>query len=189
MLSRRLATLSVLVLTVVVAGCGSSTPAVDRSPEILFLSPAVNAAKVIPSKYACSENKIWIPLEWGALPPSTQEVVVYVARYGSPERKPNGSVSARLLAQSLIVGLKPKLHELRTGKLPAGALVGSYGAGGPGSGVCPSSKHTTQDFLFRLYALPRQLHITAGSKRAELLNTLNSEALAAGTFTASYARA
>jgi len=189
MLTRRnLTILSAILLSVAINACGgSSTPAINREPEILFLSPALARGRVIPARYRCDEDKIWIPLRWGAIPGNTKELVIYMARYGALVRNPNGGESARLLAQSLLVGLKPTIHGLSVGKLPNGALIGTYNAGGTESQLCPP-RHVRQDFLFRLYALPAKQNITAGSKHGEILNILNNEAVAAGAFTASYIR-
>jgi phosphatidylethanolamine-binding protein (PEBP) family uncharacterized protein len=186
---RNLTILSAVLLSVAITACGSSgTPAINREPEILFLSPALAAGRVIPARYQCDESKVWIPLRWGALPADTKELVIYIARYGALVKNPNGGESARLLAQSLVVGLKPTLHGLAVGKLPSGVLVGTYNAGGTESQLCPRKKHVRQDFLFRLYALPNKQNITSGSKRGEILDILNNEAVAAGAFTASYTR-
>jgi phosphatidylethanolamine-binding protein (PEBP) family uncharacterized protein len=181
--------MSLLVLAVAVAGCGTTTSSsrpASYVPEIAFRSPAVTARKVIPARYRCDLNKIWLPLEWGPLPANTGELVVYVARYGDLKATAKGT-SARLLSQALVVGLKPTLHGLRPGKLPHGALVGEYELGSERIPICPAHARA-QDFLFRLYALRGRLNIAKGTQGGGLLNKLNSEALAAGTFTAAYGR-
>jgi phosphatidylethanolamine-binding protein (PEBP) family uncharacterized protein len=179
---------SVLVLAAAAVGCGGATsPSANNTPEIAFLSPALTASKVIPARYKCDVNKIWLPVRWGALPSGTKELVMYVARYTNVRSTANGS-TARLLSQALIVGLKPTLHELQTGKLPHGALVGEYETGSQRVPICPAGR-PSQGFIFRLYALRSPLNISKGKQGASLLSKLNSEALAAGTFTASYARA
>jgi phosphatidylethanolamine-binding protein (PEBP) family uncharacterized protein len=180
--------MAVLVLSVAIVGCGgTNAPSVDRSPEIAFRSPALTAGRVIPSSLRCDEKGIWLPLSWGPVPSNTQELVLYIARYGSPVRKADGEVSAGLIAQSLVVGLKPTLRGLATGRLPHGALIGFYGAGSSRTPICPR-KGGAADLLFRLYALSGKQHIGAGPTNANLLTVLNQQALAAGTFTASYAR-
>jgi phosphatidylethanolamine-binding protein (PEBP) family uncharacterized protein len=178
----------VLTLAVAAAGCGgSNSPAVNNAPEIAFQSPVLTAGKVIPARYKCDLNKVWLPVRWGPLPANTKELVMYVARYNDVKSTANGA-SVHLLSQALVVGLKPTLHELRAGKLPHGALVGEYEASSQRTPICPAGR-PAQGFVFRLYALRSPLNISKGKQGASLLNKLNSEALAAGTFTASYAPA
>src|ERR1700744_4222917 len=98
---------SVLVLAIAAVGCGGSgSPSVNNSPEIAFQSPVLTAVKVIPARYKCDVNKVWLPLRWGALPADTKELAMYMARYSDVKSTANGA-SARLLSQALIVGLKP----------------------------------------------------------------------------------
>jgi phosphatidylethanolamine-binding protein (PEBP) family uncharacterized protein len=190
MLLRRLAMMSVLGLSAVIAGCGStgaSTSTPSAIAQIEFKSPAVTTGKVIPTHYVCDENEIWLPLQWGALPSNTVELALYVARFGPVVKTPTGASAAKLLAQSLVIGLKPSLRGLPAGKLPHGALIGFYGAGRKHSPICPP-KGNKQSLLFRLYALSSAQHVNAGLQGVNLLGKLNQQALAAGSFTASYAR-
>jgi len=184
---RLLMLLLAVAVTIVGAGCGgTSTPSANNAPEIAFQSPVLNAKKVIPARFSCNADKIWLPLRWGVLPANTKELVLYMARFSDLKHNANGA-TARLLAQALVIGLKPSLHRLPAGKLPHGALIGEYETGAERIPICPSGR-TGQGFVFRLYALPNHLNITKGQQGGGLLTKLNNEALAAGTFTASYAR-
>jgi phosphatidylethanolamine-binding protein (PEBP) family uncharacterized protein len=183
---RHLSTIGALVLVIALAGCGgASVPA--AKPKIAFVSPAVTTTGVIPASYKCNGNNIWLPLQWGALPADTKELVIYVARFGQPEGVPGGTAKAALIAQQLIVGLKPSLHRLKVGNLPHGALIGYYEIGNKSVSICPK-KGSTQGILFGLYALPHPQNIGKGSQSGSLLNKLRAEAEAVGTFTAAYAR-
>ncbi len=185
MKNRKSFLLCVLLLAIAIPGCGGSTkPNANNTPEIAFQSPVLTAKKVIPARYKCNVNKIWLPVRWGVVPGKTQELVLYMARYTDLKPSSTGT-TARLLSQALIVGLKPSLHELQAGKLPHGALVGEYETGGERIPICPSRKGS-QGFVFRLYALPSRLNINKGQQSASLLARLNSEATAAGTLTAVY---
>jgi phosphatidylethanolamine-binding protein (PEBP) family uncharacterized protein len=180
---RFLSAVSVCIVAVVSAGCGgASAPA--KKAKIAFQSPALVGRKVIPARYTCNAQKIWLPVQWGALPPNTAELVLYVGRYSNA----GGKLAPRLIAQSLVVGLKPTLHGLAAGNPPKGALIGYYEVGNKPSSICPP-KGTTQSFLFRLYALTGKLNISGGSQGSEFLNKLGSEAAAVGVFAASYHQA
>ena len=178
-----------LVLLLALAGCGGATdsPSASSKVALSFKSPVLVSGKTIPSRYKCDVANSWLPLRWGALPAGTGELAIYVARFSNLQSGPNGSKRARLLAQALIVGLKPTLHELPAGKLPHGALVGEYEAGTEHIPFCPPHD-ASQSFLFELYALPGHLNINKGTQGGALLNKLNSESLGAGTFSASYAK-
>jgi hypothetical protein len=188
---RHLLTASVALLAIAVAGCGSATTnsAPESKARIAFQSPVVSTSGAIPASFKCSENKVWIPLRWGALPTDTKELVIYVARFARPERIPGGAARASLVAQELIIGLKPTLHGLPVGKLPQGALVGTYEIGNKRASICPTksgSSKSKDGVLFGLYALSHHQAISKGSQSGGLLNKLRSEAVAVGTFTAVY---
>jgi phosphatidylethanolamine-binding protein (PEBP) family uncharacterized protein len=181
---RNLFAASAMALAIALAGCGGSSAPV-RKPKIAFLSPVLNAKGEIPASYRCSGSKVWLPLEWGALPANTKELVIYIARFGRPEASPGNLAQAKLLAQQLIVGLHPTLHKLPVGDLPHGALIGSFEIGNKRTAICPK-RGSAQGVLFGIYALPRTQGIQKGTQGGSLLNKLRSEAVALGTFTASY---
>jgi len=186
---RHLTTASVALLAVAVAGCGSTTTtstALERKPRIAFQSPVVSTRGAIPATFKCSENRIWIPLRWGTLPTNTKELVIYIARFGRPESAPGGTARAALIAQELIIGLKPTLHGLAVGKLPHGALIGTYEIGNKRASICPVKGSSQEGVVFGLYALAHHQQISKGSQSGGLLNKLRAEAVAVGSFTANY---
>lgn len=184
---RFLSVVSVCILAVVFAGC-SDTSAQGKKAKIAFQSPVLVSGKAIPARYRCNAQKIWLPVQWGALPPHTAELVLYIGRYGNARTVTAGKLAPALIAQSLVVGLKPTLHGLVTGNPPKGALIGYYEVKNKPASLCPP-KGATQNFLFRLYALPAKLNISKGSQGGEFLNKLSSEAAAVGVFAASYHQA
>jgi hypothetical protein len=186
MVTRYLSTTSALLLAVLLIGCGGASAPVAK-PKIAFVSPALTSTGVIPARYKCNGNQVWLPLAWGALPADTKELIVYIARFGKPEASPGNLAKAALIAQQLIVGLKPSLHRLSIGPLPHGALIGSYEIGNKSESICPK-RGSTQGILFGLYALPHQQNIGRGSQSGSLLNKLRAEAVALGTFTTGYAK-
>jgi phosphatidylethanolamine-binding protein (PEBP) family uncharacterized protein len=180
---------SCLLAAALIAGCGgggATTAAklspVAKKPPIKFVSSAVDAGKTIPASFRCDTRDNWLPLSWGALPHGTQELVLYVVRFGSPQATPSGAVRAPIASEALVVRLKPTLHRLSPGKFPAGALVAVHTANGHAISICPP-KGVRQNMLFRLYALPNKLQLKNASN---LVQTMDNEALGAGTFVASY---
>jgi hypothetical protein len=128
-----------------------------------------------------------LPLKWGALPAGTQELVLYIVRFGTPEAVKGGRVKAEIQAESIVVGLKPTLHRLSTGKFPPGAVVGVRPVK-DGQTICPVANHSrrVQNLLFRIYALPRKLNLGKGKQPSTLVSRLGAQALEAGTFIAAY---
>jgi phosphatidylethanolamine-binding protein (PEBP) family uncharacterized protein len=185
---RFLAAVSVCVVAVVFAGCGgTSTP--SKKAKIAFQSPVLVSGKAIPARYTCNAQKIWLPVQWGALPAHTAELVLYIGRYSNSGSVTAGKlVAPKLIAQSLVIGLKPTLHGLTAGNPPKGALIGYYEVAHKPASICPP-KGVTQNFLFRLYALTGKLNISGGSQGSEFLTKLGSEAAAVGVFAASYHKA
>jgi phosphatidylethanolamine-binding protein (PEBP) family uncharacterized protein len=176
-----------VLLAVAVGGCGSTTSGTtaENKAAIAFVSPVVNTKGFIPASFKCNAAKVWIPMRWGSLPADTKELVMYVARFATPQQSGGGTVRASLLAQELIVGLKPTLHGLSVGKLPHGALVGIFEIGKKRASICPA-KGSSQGILFGLYALDHRQEIGKGSQSGNLLSKLRSEAVAIGSFTAGY---
>jgi phosphatidylethanolamine-binding protein (PEBP) family uncharacterized protein len=186
---RHAAIAGVVLLAVAVAGCGSSATSsttTENKPRVAFQSPALNTRGFIPASLRCSENKIWLPLRWGALPANAEELAIYVARFGKPAATSSGSARAVLIAQQLIIGLKPTLHGLTVGKLPRGALIGRFEVGSKRTSICPPKGSSKEGVLFRLYVLPHRQGIGRGSQKSELLNKLSSEAEAVGAFATGY---
>ena len=178
---RRVLTLSLLGLLVALAGCGSGV--IAPKPKIAVVGPRLGRGDSIPARYKCNQNKIWLPLRWGSLPANTHELVIYIARFRPAEVA--GGRQGIPVAQQLIVGLKPTLHQLLVGNLPPGALIGTADSNGKPIPICPTGG-AARGFVFELYALPGEQHITKGTRGGELTAKLRAEALALGTFIATY---
>jgi phosphatidylethanolamine-binding protein (PEBP) family uncharacterized protein len=183
-----LLSLSISTLALALAGCGSSGsgPSAATKPAIPFGSPALIAnGRVIPAHYKCDSRFVWLPLRWGAVPAGTQELALYMVRFGFPKLASNQTAKAEIKATAIVVGLKPTLHGLSRGKYPHGALVGVHAPNNPAASICPP-KGAAQNLLFRIYALPHKLGVSKSSKGADLVSRLSSEASEAGTFIAAY---
>ncbi len=173
------------------AGCGSggshhagtSTRARALEHEIAFGSPAVTGGKQIPGGYRCTEGRIWLPLRWGDVPAGTSELVLYVGDYGSRRAVAPGRSLALITARSLVIGIKPSLHSLAVGAPPKG----THELTRLGLPVCPPEQRG-QEFVFRLYALPRRQRVDpdalARQSPSALMEAIGRKPLAIGLFTA-----
>jgi phosphatidylethanolamine-binding protein (PEBP) family uncharacterized protein len=176
------------MLALALAGCGSTgSTTTSEKPAISFSSPAVVPGKPIPARYKCNVRNSWLPLRWGALPAGTQELALYIVRFGTPKVVKGGRVKAEIQAESIVVGLKPTLRRLSTGKFPPGAVVGVRPVK-DGQTICPTttSRSRVQNLLFRIFALPHKLDLGKGKQPSTLVSRLDAQALEAGTFIAEY---
>lgn len=151
--------------------------------EVSFSSPVLSARKVIPARFPCA-SKIWLPLHWGALPPDTGELVLYVGGLGAPRAVATGRRFTPFTGISVIVGLKATLRRLSVGGLPRGAV----GVDEKGLPACPATL-AGQRFVFTLFAIPRSRallpHLT-GRTQSSILSKARADATGVGTFTATY---
>jgi phosphatidylethanolamine-binding protein (PEBP) family uncharacterized protein len=174
-----------MFVVVVVAGCGGGGTSASEKPAILFGTPVLTATDQIPGNYRCDTRAVWVPLRWRGLPAGTQELVLYMVRFGNPTAHTGGQVKAEIKAEAMVVGLKPTLEGLSPGKFPAGSTLGIHAPTNQQVSICPP-KGVTQNLLFRIYALPHKLNVNKGSQNANLVTKLNGEALEVGTFIAHY---
>lgn len=178
----------VLVAALALSGCGdSSSSATSHSPEIVFGSRVIPLNQKIPIRYTCDGIDISPPLEWGAVPSETKELVILLSAL-KPVTLPGQGKEAQLVLQWTVAGLQPTLHELPEGKLPPGAIVGRTKSGQHSYSVCPT-RGTGVDYLFRIYALSRKLSLRHGFASSTLFRQAGRSALVKGEFVAGYTRA
>ncbi len=139
---------------------------------------------VIPPRYACAAD-IWLPVQWGALPAGTREVVLYFGSYGDPKPLGHGRTISRLVAGGGVIHLDPGLHRLPIGPPPPGASVISERS----APTCPP-RRPGQRFVFALYALSAEHRVTQlnleSMSASALLSRIGRESDAIGEFTARY---
>jgi hypothetical protein len=184
---------SFLVLLVSLGACDASTknssaptPSTGK-PKIEFYSPVLTSANLIPDQYRCARG-IWLPLQWGTLPPDTGEVAFYVAGFGRATSLSSGWSLRPVVSASLVVGVKPTLTRLGVGALPSGAFLLNEGP----LAMCPTATHGRR-FVFRIFAIPHAQRVVRSLMnpypQSGLLKKLSRDALATGEFTATYGQA
>jgi phosphatidylethanolamine-binding protein (PEBP) family uncharacterized protein len=185
---------AVLLAMLALAGCGgiSSGDGSSSSPtaltKITLDSPALTGTS-LPARYTCDGENIPPPLQWGAVPPATRELALFLLALKPTHVAGEYSISV----EWAVAGLDPGRHSLAAGHLPPGVRIGRASHGRTRYSLCPQ-KGTTAHYQFELYAVPRTLTIPANFQALQTLSKLatgdtSTTASARGGFTVSYARA
>lgn len=141
--------------------------------------PGTGEFPPILAEYTCDGANISPPLRWSNVPAGARELaIVIIYSYRSGE---NPSFAWG------VAGLKPTLHGLSAGKLPAGAIVGRNSSGQVRYLVCPP-KNKGQIFDFILYALPHHIPFRPGVQAESLGVRASKETLSVGQLRFSYKR-
>jgi phosphatidylethanolamine-binding protein (PEBP) family uncharacterized protein len=155
---------------------------------IPFKSPAVRD-NVLSARYTCDGSDVSPPVEWGAVPPETRELALFMLSL-TPNRGGRGYTTSVAWGMA---GIKPALHRLAPGEVPPGAHVALTNDGKqvPYS-ICPATGRS-KSYQFALYAIPPAISIPArfvGIKVLEVVADPESrdKANAGGAFVADYAR-
>lgn len=176
-----------LLAALTLAGCGSSSSS-TYEPKIAFKSPVVKTNEM-PAAYTCDGRNTWPPLEWGAVPAGTRSLALFVVGYTPEPATHTNKVSI----EWAVAGLSAALHKLPSGKLPAGAYVGTNSNGKPGYSICPE-KGTAVQYQFELYGMPAAYVVTSsGFSGVQLISALatgneGARASGYGAFIARYLR-
>lgn len=140
-----------LVAVLALSGCGGSGsgPSATAPTKVTFKSAAI-VGHVIPTKYTCDGKNVNPPLEWGAIPHDTGELVLAEVAL-TPTVPASSNYNAKI--EWAVAGIDPALHRLASGQLPAKAYVGLSASGTRHYSVCPK-KGATVEYQFMLYGVP-----------------------------------
>jgi phosphatidylethanolamine-binding protein (PEBP) family uncharacterized protein len=153
---RALIPVAVLIAAYVLSGCGSSTsPDASAPAKVTLESPAIKPGHPLPALYTCDGKDVTPPLEWGAVPANTNELLL-VAVGLTPNTAAGGdSVSI----EWALAGISPKTHKLNAGEHPSGSHPGLTQHNNRRYNICP--KHgVNQKYQFMLYGVPKPSRIS-----------------------------
>ncbi len=138
---------------------------------------------MIPSLYTCDGQDISPDLHWDAPPTGTQSLALIVDDPDAP---------GEIFVHWVLYDLPPEIHQLPKAiatqtELPGGGVQGKNDFGNLGyGGPCPPNG--IHRYLFKLYALDRQLGLKSGATKAQLEAAMNGHILAAAELIGRYAR-
>jgi len=180
-ISRRVATLTLTALCVVLVGCGSSArqePTVHVPAIITVDSPEITEGGPIPTRYTCDGQDISPPLGWSGVPPDATALALVV---DDPDA-PRGTYT-----HWVVVDIDPALKSLARGQSPPGAqqIVNSAGKASY-MGPCPPSG--VHHYRFTIYALSRRLALPPRASLQNALDAIAEAATAQGRLIGTYQR-
>ncbi len=146
-------------------------------------SAAFQNGRPIPSVYAADGRNVSPPLSWSGVPPETKSLALICEDPDAPRG---------IWVHWVLYDLPPSVTSLPEGipaqeTLAGGGTHGKNDFGRPGYGgpAPPSGKHR---YFFRLYALGRDLSLSAGATRKQLLGAMEGHVLARGELMGTYSR-
>ncbi len=178
-----------LIAALPLAGCGSSSSALQPGVAVHFQSADVPAGRAIPARYTCDGKNVAPSFEWGAVPSNTGELVLLVVGLKPSAIANKFSVSI----EWALAGINPQIHKLAAGQVPPGAHVGLASSGRRAYSICPK-KGVLEAYQFALYAVRSSISLSpkfTGMSALAALSPPNTStsAIAHGAFVADYKRA
>lgn len=151
---------------------------------IELTSPVFRDGEPIPSRYTCDGDDVSPPLQWRGVPEAAKSLAIIC----EDSEAPSGTFT-----HWLVYGLSPATSELPQGihhldVIPNGARQGindsrRVGYGGP----CPP-KGSVHRYVFRIFALDRELPLKPAATRADLLEAMKGHVLDEGRLTGTFRR-
>ena len=146
-------------------------------------STAFSPNSLIPFQHTCDGQDISPPISWDSPPAGAKSLVLIC---DDPDA-PRGS-----FLHWVLYDLPPLAHQLPSGvpkqpKLPTGGVQGKNDFGNLGyGGPCPPSG--SHRYVFKLYALDKQLNLQPGATKAQVLKTMEGHIMATAELIGRYAR-
>jgi phosphatidylethanolamine-binding protein (PEBP) family uncharacterized protein len=178
--------LSCAVLFIALAGCGGAAPPQRaKAARIALTSPALTGSGLggpIQVRYTCDGADATPPFRWGAVPPNTASLALFLLRVARTQPTAGGSVSAAVNIEWAVAGLSPRIHEIPVGRLPRGAVTGSKRYS-----ICPT-RGGAATYIFQLVAMAQQPAVGPHFNATKLFQEAESVSVGRGTLTSSYKR-
>jgi len=146
--------------------------------KMKITSPAFQQGGSIPSKLTCDGSDTSPPLRIEQIPGDAKSLALIADDPDAP---------SGLFTHWIAWNIDPKTTDIAEGDAPSDAVQGQndFGKSGYG-GPCPPSG--IRRYLFKIFALDRQLDLPAGAKRAQLDAAMKGHVLAQGELMGRYSR-
>jgi phosphatidylethanolamine-binding protein (PEBP) family uncharacterized protein len=159
-------------------GSTGATRPPESSQRPTFASIGVLSRAKLPSgrmspKYTCKGQNISPPLVWGGVGPEAQELVVVVRTL----------TRGKITTNWIVGGINPKLHQIKDGTVPSGAVVGRNSFGQASYSLCPPTDKPAL-VVMGIYALPHKLSLQPGFNQGEVNRVVLNPGVTWGSTTA-----
>jgi phosphatidylethanolamine-binding protein (PEBP) family uncharacterized protein len=144
----------------------AQTSKTEHFPKVILQvsSPVFGSGSKIPVRYTCDGADTSPALKWGAIPPGTAELALFVLG--------TDGESGKTPVYWGVVGLQPTLKGVSAGKLPPGAIVGRNSFGQSRYTICPAKSAGTRHYAAALLTLPRSVAAKPGFSANALFKTV-----------------
>ena len=146
--------------------------------EFALESSAFEHAQAIPKRHTCDGEDLSPPLHWTNVPNEARSLVLLVDDPDAP---------SGVFTHWVAWGLDPGAGGLGEGEAARGEGRNDFGTGGY-RGPCPPPGHGRHRYVFRLYALERELDLDSGAGKAELEQAIEGRVLTTAELVGIYER-
>ncbi|GBC75647.1 Putative lipoprotein LppC [archaeon HR06] len=145
----------------------------------VILSKAFGEGENIPIKYTCDGENISPPLEWKSIPENSVSLALIVEDPDAP---------FGTFTHWIVFNIDKNIKGFEEGKLPEKVKQGVNDFGNNRyDGPCPP-KGEKHRYIFRLFALDKELDLSKDVKRNEFLNAIKAHVIAEARLTGIYSR-
>jgi Raf kinase inhibitor-like YbhB/YbcL family protein len=141
-------------------------------------SSAFEHAQPIPNRYTCDGDDVSPPLGWANVPEEAQSLALLVDDPDAPRG---------VFTHWVAWGLDPGTGGLGEGEAAPGEGRNDFGTAGY-RGPCPPPGHGPHRYVFRLYALDRDLELDPGAGKPELEQAIEGHVLTTAELVGTYER-
>ena len=146
--------------------------------EFALESSAFENVQAIPQRYTCDGEDLSPPLRWSSVPEGTQSLALVVDDPDAP---------SGVFTHWVAWGLDATSDGLGEGEPAPREGRNDFGASGY-RGPCPPPGHGRHRYVFRLYALDRELELIASAGKGELEQALGGHVLTTAELVGTYER-
>lgn len=160
-------------------------PQVGLAPAatMKLTSSAFKEEQAIPRQYTCDGVNVSPPLEWSGVPRTAKTIAIIVDDPDAPAGIFVHWVLYNLPAENVgFVENVPATDKLKAGGFQGKNDFNKIGYGGP----CPPLG--THRYFFKIYALDKELPLTAGATKADIEKAMQGRILAHGQLMGTYSR-
>jgi Raf kinase inhibitor-like YbhB/YbcL family protein len=141
-------------------------------------SSAFGHAQPIPNRYTCDGEDLSPPLRWANVPEEARSLALVVDDPDAPRG---------VFPHWVAWGLDPGTGGLGEGETTLSEGRNDFGTVGY-RGPCPPPGHGRHRYVFRLYALDRDLELDSGAEKAELERAIEGGVLTTAELVGTYER-